>query len=261
MGGSILKRLAFRFIPVGLWNKLRVLRAVQTVSNITEKEEPNLKILSLLVGNGDSVADIGANLGVYSFTLSKLVGENGRVTSVEPIPATNAVLRSVLTKLECSNVDIHQVAVTDEETELTMIVPADKNGVPNFYRAALSSEYKNKEGVAVSVQGRTLDSILSSAPQPVRFVKIDVEGHELSCIQSGISFLDKNKPALLIEISGNPDDSSSSAGKLFELIEKAEMKPYLLDGARLRKRKKGDVAVDYFFLTDEQANSAKASQN
>jgi predicted RNA methylase len=45
------------------------------------------------LGPGDIFIDVGANIGYYSILASKLIGVNGRVFAVEPIPSTAGVLR------------------------------------------------------------------------------------------------------------------------------------------------------------------------
>ena len=45
------------------------------------------------VGKGDVVLDVGAHFGYFSLLFSHLVGESGRVVSLEPTPSTYAVLK------------------------------------------------------------------------------------------------------------------------------------------------------------------------
>ena len=61
--------------------------------------------IKYLVKPGDSVLDIGANVGWYTNHLSLLVGEPGKVYSIEPIPETFALLRAVVGELGLSNVE------------------------------------------------------------------------------------------------------------------------------------------------------------
>ena len=49
-------------------------------------------IIKHLVSPGDIVLDIGANIGTYAKYLSGLVGQSGKVNSVEPVPQTYAIL-------------------------------------------------------------------------------------------------------------------------------------------------------------------------
>ena len=49
--------------------------------------------LPQLVGRGDVAIDIGANLGYYTRPLSEIVGAEGAVYAVEPVPVIYDVLR------------------------------------------------------------------------------------------------------------------------------------------------------------------------
>jgi len=59
----------------------RVLKA------LTDASELDFKVVKTLVAPGDSVVDIGANIGVYTKYLSDLLGNQGRVYSIEPVPS------------------------------------------------------------------------------------------------------------------------------------------------------------------------------
>ena len=57
-----------------------------------------------LVSADDTVIDIGANLGYYSYVFSRPVGPSGRVCAVEPVRPILDVLRHNLRR--CGNVDL-----------------------------------------------------------------------------------------------------------------------------------------------------------
>ena len=52
--------------------------------------EPELDLLPSLVKPGDVVLDVGANYGLYSHYMGRLVGPSGHVYAFEPIPFTAA---------------------------------------------------------------------------------------------------------------------------------------------------------------------------
>ena len=47
--------------------------------------EPNtISILHQLIGSGDTVIEVGANIGAHSLIISKIIGNDGRLISIEP---------------------------------------------------------------------------------------------------------------------------------------------------------------------------------
>ncbi|MFQ5904334.1 MAG: FkbM family methyltransferase, partial [Candidatus Binatia bacterium] len=97
--------------------------------------ESDTEPIKHLVAPGDSVIDIGAHVGWYTFLLANLVGRCGRVYSVEPMPETYALLSSIVRSLHLENVETINCAVSDEDSYAVMEVPFDDSQRPNLYRA------------------------------------------------------------------------------------------------------------------------------
>ncbi|MFM7269960.1 MAG: hypothetical protein ACKOZT_15490, partial [Cyanobium sp.] len=55
--------------------------------------EDELHAVRCLLQPGDSVIDIGANLGVYALSMARVVGDTGKVRAFEPASETAALLR------------------------------------------------------------------------------------------------------------------------------------------------------------------------
>jgi len=189
------------------------------------EEEPDLQLLSMLVETGDLVVDVGANYGVYTRHLSELVGPEGHVVSVEPIPVTCSVLRKNVERHGWTNVEVHQVAASERNTELTMVVPEYSSGGENFYMAHVESAEEDVAERRFNVSGRTLDSRLADQEGEPSFIKIDVEGHELSTLKGATTMLRKCRPALLVE-------TSQATQEVWELLARLGYREYVLtDGA------------------------------
>jgi FkbM family methyltransferase len=218
---------------------------------VTENEEPDLLALKSLVESGDSVVDIGANIGVYAKYLSGLVGSVGHVISVEPIPSTFDILCSNVRKLGLSNVEVKNCAISDAEGKLKMRVPKYDSGGENFYCACIDSEGTDDGARSFVVPATTVDLLLSTMPA-VHFIKCDVEGHELHCIRGARNTIERFKPAWLIEISGDMNDVRSGAYQTFCILKDCGYEAYWFDGTRLRLRRPDAKSVNYFFLTSSQ---------
>jgi len=59
-----------------------------------------MAILKSLISDGDSVADIGANVGVYTREFSLLVGQGGEFTRASPLSRTIISLKTSLARLD-----------------------------------------------------------------------------------------------------------------------------------------------------------------
>jgi FkbM family methyltransferase len=243
-----IKRLALRFLPDRMLQKLKKIHYAKALRAASEQGEPDLKVVRELVGAGSHVIDIGANFGLYTKFLAELVQPTGRVYSIEPIPLTYEILTANLKRLKLRNVEPFNLAVSDDDAEVRMVVPQYRSGGENFYEARIIESPTGSAMRSVRVQSRALDSLFGHL-RSIDFIKCDVEGHELACLRGAQSILRVAKPAWLIEVSGNPDDQRSSAGEVFRIMGETGYMPFWFDGRHLRQRERGDRSVNYFFLT------------
>jgi FkbM family methyltransferase len=245
------KKAVLTLLPDGLLQFLKRIHYSRTLQRITESDEPDLRVLRCLVEPGQYVADIGANIGVYSKYLSERVGPSGRVISVEPIPLTFDILRSNLRKLRLSNVEAKNCAISDMEGQVKMRVPKYNSGGENFYGARVENGEAGDSVRSFVVPATTVDALLSTLPL-IHFIKCDVEGHELNCIRGAMKTIERSKPAWLIEISGDMDDERSNSSQTFRILGGNGYGAYWFDGMQLRPRRRGTRSVNYFFLTASQ---------
>jgi FkbM family methyltransferase len=223
------------------------------------EKEPDLKIVQYLVKPGDYVIDIGANIGVYSKVLSELVGQDGCVYSIEPFPSTFEILCYNFKKLRLENIKPINVAISDSEAVVTMVLPYDSSGAMTHYQAAIVKGHTNiGKTQMVNVQATTIDSKFLGVSKRVSFIKCDVEGHELACIRGAKNFLEQSQPVWLIEVSGEPDNANSAAHCVFEILSKKGYRAWWFDGTMLRMRRREEKSTNYFFLRDDHINILKS---
>lgn len=153
--------------------------------------EPESHRIRDWVKPGDWVLDIGANIGNYTVAFSQAVGPRGRVLAFEPVPTTFQLLSHHVSLLRDSNVTLMNVAVSDRFATITMDIPRFETGLENLYQARIS------EKGALSVVSVAIDSL--AIDHPVRLVKIDVEGHELSVLSGMRHLIERDRPLLIIE--------------------------------------------------------------
>jgi FkbM family methyltransferase len=154
--------------------------------------------LGRLVAPGTTAVDVGAHIGDYTYSLCKHVGAGGHVISVEPLPDLARMLVRATQKLKLP-VTVVNCALSTEPGEAELRVPWASGERMAGY-ATLESREKAVGGQVFRVKVRTLDEVCASAPSRISFIKIDVEGHELSVLRSAVETLKKHRPNLLIEI-------------------------------------------------------------
>lgn len=249
MSISELARRAGRHAPPWLLARLRRWYYRRALPRF---REPDAEVVAALVSPGESVVDVGAHAGWYTRLLSERVGPGGRVTAVEPIPPTFEILRYCARALRLGNVELVNCAVSHEEGSAWMHVPDWGSGGLNFYQARLGDGAGSPGDAGFQVRVRRLDEILRDTPPPFAFLKIDVEGHELEAVDGASAILARDLPSLMIEVSDDPDDAASSAGRLFTRLEGLGYRAWWYDGRALHPRSRADSSVNYFFLQAPQ---------
>ena len=154
---------------------------------VRHRLEQELPIVTKLLPNSGTAIDIGANVGVYTYALSRL---GLRVEAFEPLPTCARAIGAYRSK----SVRVHEVALSSRSGEREIFVPRDSN----VMRTALAS-FSRPSGVCetVRVSVRQLDEYAFS---DVVFIKIDVEGHELEVLRGASATIAKSHPLLLVEI-------------------------------------------------------------
>lgn len=156
--------------------------------------------LAQLVRAGDTCIDIGANLGYYARTISRLAGPAGRVFAVEPVAPIRKVLSRNLRR--CANVEILPYALGAEARDVVMgNDSARESGYfgtgQNFVND--SGEKPDVEFTARMRRGSELFADL----QRLDFIKCDIEGYELTVMREMRPLLERFRPTVLIETGGD----------------------------------------------------------
>ena len=130
------------------------------------------RTLDCLAQPGDTVLDVGANIGTFAIRLAKRVGSRGHVHCFEPCPPHVQKLRANVQINSLDNVSVHEVALSDSPGLLHMTVPTHQQGM-----ARVSDD--RSSGAPYGVAAETFDRYWSDhGKAAVAVCKIDVEGHE-----------------------------------------------------------------------------------
>ena len=213
MNMNPLKRLASRLPP--LWQQeLKRLHYRRQIHRRTfETTEPEFLILDQLIASGDWVIDIGANVGHYTRRFSDLVGPQGRVIAVEPIPDTFALLAANVLLFQNRNVTLLNLAASEQTTVVGMRIPDFETGLKNYFEAAVTTQDSEFQVMTVA-----LDSL--GLIHRIGLIKIDAEGHDSVVLQGVERLLVRDHPTLIVETS-----SPVAADKLAHLGYRSERLP------------------------------------
>lgn len=161
--------------------------------------EDEIKFLRHLIQPGQRVIDIGANYGVYTLALAKLVGSSGRVWAFEPASSTANLLATSIASNNYSHVVLVRSALSsaagtaqlslNENSELNELVRAEQ-----FV------------GTSETVSLTTLDASMDCYGwKDIDFIKIDAEGEEANILRGGANFLAIESPLIQYEIKAGHD--------------------------------------------------------
>ena len=186
----------------------------------TIKYEENIQQkLPKYIYPGNTVFDIGGNIGQYAIPFSELVGQNGQVFSFEPDYKNFSFLQFNMNINQCINVSCINCGVGNEDSELDFFRDTETGGrMGSFKKQFVGNNFK---GFSTKVSLMKFDTLIKSFGNP-NFVKIDVEGFEYEVI-SGLT-IDLPETTFLIEVREETKES------VFDFFNKKDYKCLWVDG-------------------------------
>ncbi|MGF1933571.1 MAG: FkbM family methyltransferase [Nostoc sp. ChiQUE02] len=179
------------------------LRSIVTSVLITEQDwfEKEIEFWRNSIKPGMTVIDVGANVGVYTFSAALKVGSEGRVLAVEPFSGCVRCLQETCRINQFSWVNVCAGAASDRNGTVKLLLhPASE------INQVISSDASENmpSGSFEEVTCFTLDSLIEQEKiQKVDFLKIDAEGHEMAVLAGSYKLLTQLAPVILYEnISG-----------------------------------------------------------
>jgi len=160
---------------------------------------------------GDTVIDVGANVGVYTMLAAALVGQSGHVHAFEPDPQSMCYLLTTVNRNRLTGrVTLWSVAASDRSASARLYLDLKTARTTSLNADAYSPDAQVRQPLAVGTA--RLDDLITQPPQ---FIKIDVEGAELAVLSGASGLLRDYHPVLLVEVL--PDNLPSVTDLLVSL--------------------------------------------
>lgn len=138
-------------------------------------EKEAFRLFCSMIRPGQTVVDIGANVGFYTLAAARAVGPQGRVIAFEPEPNNCERIRRNLEANGHRNVTVCQMAAGDRSGRARLFLGSDC-GIHSLLRERAS-------GAAIEVEMVSLDDYFERHDLTPDLVKIDAEGVELQVLQ------------------------------------------------------------------------------
>ena len=198
-----------------------------------------------LIEKGDTVIDIGANLGYYSILFAQWVGEEGKVFSVEPIAVYNKIFNERAKKFP--NITLYPYALGLEEKTIEL-VSSPQTG---YLNTGLPHVYDPKKDGAIEAQEfkfeaqMRIPSALFGDLKRIDYIKCDIEGFEYTVLSEMKEIILRCRPKVQVEVWSENED------KVLALFRELDYKPYKLNKGKLEPQSLADAKMvegDYIFL-------------
>ena len=208
-------------------------------------EVPEILFMSKVVKPGDSVLDVGANIGYWSTALSAQVGPRGRVYAFEPSPVTLEYLRKNIAINNCGNVSVFPVGLSSEDKTGRFWLSKDHTGSSRL------DDDSSKKDESIEIEVVALDSICGSFDlDRISFIKIDVEGGEVKILEGAKKLLSKISPIILLECNSSLyKESGVSLARFIAICDSLGYIPHKVPS--LERLREGRLSLEEFRLAPD----------
>lgn len=184
-----------------------------------------ISLMKTYIKPGDNVLDIGANIGFYAELLSGIVGENGRVHCFEPDITNFKHLKNSYGNY--SNIHLSNVAVADKAQTLKIYTSKELNVDHRTYKP---DSYDQE----IDIKAIALDYYMQG--NPVNFIKIDIQGFEMSAVKGMTDILKSNDLKMLSEFwPYGMRKAGTSVLEYFHFLRQYGFIVYLIENAQLQE--------------------------
>ena len=171
-------------------------------------KQHELELLQQFISDGDTIVDIGANIGNHTIFFAKNF-PNSTVMPIEPSPAAIKILEANITANDCANIDTRFLGEgVSSSSGPALLQRGSANNLGNarvtreMTYADLNEQDRNWfQEIRLSKGDDLLFAI------DVGFIKIDVAGHELEVLRGLEKTIERYRPAISVTIEDHDLES------------------------------------------------------
>ncbi len=191
-----------------------------------KQDKFEIKLLKEHIKQGDTVLDIGANIGFYAVILSEIVGDMGKVCCFEPDETNFKRLKNNCQKK--NNIHLFNKAVGERSGKINIYLSSELNVDHRTYEPEKYDSLKEIDSVSI-------DDFLPD--EKIDFVKIDIQGFEPFAVKGMINTVTKNSKIKMITEFWpyGLKRSGSSALDYFSLLKSMGFIIYLMESDKLNE--------------------------
>lgn len=198
--------------------------ALRSMNGNRDMEET---LLPFFVRTNGIALDVGANRGIYTRIM---LARNRHVVSIEPNPDCARILERVFK----NHVRVIAGAASNTNGEAALRVPAGGDGLGTIE----SGNHFSGAFKTVTVKTFRIDDL---GLEDVTFMKVDVEGHEISVLEGAMELLKRDRPTILLEAEERHNPGAVRSVRA--LLEPLKYEGFMLERGTLGSIRRFDPAV------------------
>ena len=162
------------------------------------------------IKKGDTVIDVGGNMGFFVLILNNLMNDSGKIYSFEPSGRLSKKLSSTVKINNLKNVEIINLALGEQEGATSLYFNPKQSGL-----SSIVTQDKN-DFIVEEIKITTLDKFSNNISERISFIKIDTEGYEPQVLRGAKETIKKHKPTIYLELGGDHFESSIESLKILK---------------------------------------------
>jgi len=169
--------------------------------------EPGVeRLLRRLLRPGQSVVEIGANMGYHTLAMAAAIGPAGRLHAFEAHPRTASLLAATIAINGLGGfVTLHAAAALDRAGEVTFAEHPSLCGSFHLATEGTTPDFTAR----LTVPGVVLDEVLAELPA-IHLLRIDAEGSEPLALRGAAALLARS-PELILVAEWSPTQMAARA--------------------------------------------------